>query len=242
MRAEEYTAKALQPIFYVYEHWRPDKDLPFYVGKGHGGRAYEFNRKHQNVYYDRVVVKLAKLGLCVEVKMVAGELIEKAAYALERERIAFWRGQGVKLTNMSNGGEGKTGPHTPEHCANIGKALTGRVIHPNTIAAVIQSNKTREVTKTERYRQLRREVAQRIIAEGRNPGPTPETAVKIGDANRSPPVKTRALMRAAKVGRFWITNGLESRLVKPDTEIPAGWRRGRHYILRRSNNKPKVYA
>ena len=21
-------------IFYVYEHWRPDKDLPFYVGKG----------------------------------------------------------------------------------------------------------------------------------------------------------------------------------------------------------------
>lgn len=25
--------------FYVYEHWRPDTDMPFYVGKGTGGRA-----------------------------------------------------------------------------------------------------------------------------------------------------------------------------------------------------------
>jgi hypothetical protein len=27
--------------FYVYEHWRPDKDVCFYVGKGHGRRAYK---------------------------------------------------------------------------------------------------------------------------------------------------------------------------------------------------------
>ena len=25
--------------YYVYEHWRPDKDVCFYVGKGKGGRA-----------------------------------------------------------------------------------------------------------------------------------------------------------------------------------------------------------
>ena len=28
-------------IFYVYEHWRPDHDECFYVGKGKGGRANE---------------------------------------------------------------------------------------------------------------------------------------------------------------------------------------------------------
>ena len=26
-------------IFYVYEHWRPDKDTCFWVGKGKGDRA-----------------------------------------------------------------------------------------------------------------------------------------------------------------------------------------------------------
>lgn len=29
-------------IFYVYEHWRPDKDVCFYVGKGSKGRARTF--------------------------------------------------------------------------------------------------------------------------------------------------------------------------------------------------------
>jgi hypothetical protein len=32
--------------FYVYEHWRPDVDLPFYVGKGKGGRAWENDRNN----------------------------------------------------------------------------------------------------------------------------------------------------------------------------------------------------
>jgi hypothetical protein len=218
--------KALRPIFYVYEHWRPDIDLPFYVGKGHGKRAYSFNRKHQNKYYNRIVTKLAELGLCPEVRMVAGELIEKESYALEEERITFWKAQGVKLTNMSNGGEGKTGPHTPEHIANMSKALTGRVIHPNTIAGVIRGNKTRY--RGPEYSALMHDIQQRIIAEGRNPGPTPETAIKIGNANSNPPESTRALMRAAKLGRHFITNGIDSRMIKP-------WRRDSCWLAPRTN-------
>ena len=38
--------------FYVYEHWRPDRDECFYVGKGKGGRAnvmYGRNRHHEAV-------------------------------------------------------------------------------------------------------------------------------------------------------------------------------------------------
>ena len=30
--------------FYVYEHWRPDRGECFYVGKGHGRRAYDMRR------------------------------------------------------------------------------------------------------------------------------------------------------------------------------------------------------
>lgn len=100
--------KRLKPkhIFYVYEHWRPDKDICFWVGKGHKRRAYEFKR---NKHYDKVVAKLKQLGMCVEVRMVDSGLLEAEAHQLEVERIAFWRSQGIKLTNATDGGEGVSG-------------------------------------------------------------------------------------------------------------------------------------
>lgn len=94
------------PIFYVYEHWRPDKDICFWVGKGSGDRAYDFDR---NLHYNNVVKKLARLGMCVEVRLVQSGLVEAAAFVLERERIAFWRGRNVRLTNYTDGGEGVSG-------------------------------------------------------------------------------------------------------------------------------------
>lgn len=110
--------------FYVYEHWRPDKDLPFYIGKGKGGRAYIFRR---NRYYNRIVKKLSRLGMCVEVRMVRGNLSEAAALSLEIERIAFWRVSGISLTNKTNGGEGTSGLKlTVAHREKIGAAGRGR--------------------------------------------------------------------------------------------------------------------
>ena len=93
-------------IFYVYEHWRSDKDACFWVGKGKGRRAYKFKR---NKHYNRVVAKLEAMGLCVEVRLVKGELEEREAFLLERERIAFWRAAGVQLTNYTDGGDGTAG-------------------------------------------------------------------------------------------------------------------------------------
>ena len=134
-------------IFYVYEHWRPDLDLCFWVGKGNGDRAYRFRR---NFHYNNVVKKLARAGLCVEVRLVRGEMAEDAALELERKRIAFWRSAGVALTNYTDGGEGVSGlkhsdatramirekrknqkiRHSPETRAKIGRAnsvaLAGR--------------------------------------------------------------------------------------------------------------------
>jgi len=31
-------------MYYVYEHWRPDKDICFYVGKGKGSRANSWKK------------------------------------------------------------------------------------------------------------------------------------------------------------------------------------------------------
>jgi len=93
--------------FYVYEHWRPDTDVCFYVGKGARGRARRM--KDRNPHHQAVVKKLSKLGMCVEIRMVHSGLTEDEAFAKEVERIAFWRGLGVSLVNRTNGGEGPSG-------------------------------------------------------------------------------------------------------------------------------------
>jgi hypothetical protein len=93
--------------FYVYEHWRLDRDECFYVGKGKGGRAYSM--KNRNRHHQAIVAKLGRIGSAFEVKIVASGLLEETAFMLERERIAFWRASGVDLTNMTNGGDGVRG-------------------------------------------------------------------------------------------------------------------------------------
>ncbi len=99
-------------IFYVYEHWRPDTCACFWVGKGRGGRAFEFRR---NPHYNKIIAKLRRLGLKPEVKIIASGLAEHDAFSLERDRIAFQRASGSPLANYSDGGEGPAGyRHTPE--------------------------------------------------------------------------------------------------------------------------------
>lgn len=93
--------------FYVYEHWRPDTDSCFYVGKGHGRRAYKIDGRSK--YHTRIVAKLARLGICAEIRLVADGLEEDRAFDIERERIAFWHSAGVRLSNLTAGGEGASG-------------------------------------------------------------------------------------------------------------------------------------
>lgn len=94
--------------YYVYEHWRPDKDECFYVGKGKGYRVSILNNRSE--HHKRVVKKLARLGMCLEVRMFKSELSEDEAYQVEIERIAFWRAAGVKIINKTAGGEGLKNP------------------------------------------------------------------------------------------------------------------------------------
>lgn len=131
--------------FYVYEHWRPDTDMCFYVGAGKGQRAYNFRR---NKDYKQVVELLSFLGMCVEVKVVRGGLTQKVALNLEIDRIAFWEAAGVHLTNKTKGGGtvwtkrrlkklskaisiarlGMT--FANPHCINLSKAKLGRKRKP----------------------------------------------------------------------------------------------------------------
>lgn len=208
--------------FYVYEHWRPDKGVPFYVGKGHGRRAHLFNRRY-NSHYDSVVKKLAQLGMGVEVRLAARGLTEFEAFALEIKQIAFYREQGIKLTNATNGGEGFSDP-TGETAKKISAALTGKKTGPRNLgrkasaetrAKISAGNKRRFLSDESRAkmsasltgRKHSAEAKAKMAATVRRSGwkHSPETKAKIGAANigRLCP-KTdamRANMSAAKLGK-----------------------------------------
>jgi hypothetical protein len=93
--------------YYVYEHWRLDRDECFYVGKGTGIRA--FNMWKRNKYHKAIQAKLNREGSGIEVRMVATGLTESEAHEIEMKQIIFWREAGIELANLTMGGEGQTG-------------------------------------------------------------------------------------------------------------------------------------
>lgn len=134
--------------FYVYEHWRPDRDVCFYVGKGMGRRAnvmYGRNRYHTNIQS-----KLNQIGMCVEVRLVAENLTEEEAFEIEMDRIANWTSIGVALANLTSGGEGGSNPS--EETRNLmRKAKVGRKLsekHKRKIGESYKKALTDELRKT----------------------------------------------------------------------------------------------
>lgn len=93
-------------IFYVYEHWRLDKNVCFYVGKGSGDRAH--SRRSRSPHWRNIVAKLEREGSSYEVRIVVAELTEAEAFSVERERIAHWKDSG-NLINRTDGGDGFSG-------------------------------------------------------------------------------------------------------------------------------------
>jgi hypothetical protein len=92
--------------FYVYVHRRATTGEIFYVGKGHGNRAWETN-VGRSKHWKRVV---ALCGFTVE--LIASGLREGYALKLETSLIALHgrrdTGHGP-LVNFTDGGEGSTG-------------------------------------------------------------------------------------------------------------------------------------
>ena|ERR1017187_8415637 len=90
------------PIYYVYGHYKPNSDVPFYIGKGKKYRAYD--RGSRSDYWKKIV---RKYGLRVEI--MYGNLPEAHAFDLEMEFIRRYgradKGCGP-LINMTDGGEG----------------------------------------------------------------------------------------------------------------------------------------
>lgn len=113
--------------FYVYVHRRQTDNLPFYVGKGSGNRAYDFTHKGRNKYWHRVK---NKYGVIVEI--IFSNLEEKEAFDCEINTILEFKYFGYPLTNITFGGEGSSGLNfTDKQRLNIANGLKSKRYRTN---------------------------------------------------------------------------------------------------------------
>ncbi len=190
--------------FYVYEHWRPDRAECFYVGKGSGDRA--FSMRQRNRHHRAVVKKLLGAELTVEVRIVANNLDEDSAHAIEMKLISEYgrRVEGGSLVNLTAGGEGTAGHrHDPDTIARIKAKLIGQKRTPE---------QCERIAEGQRGKKLSDEHKANIGAAGLGHRPypkTPEGLAKIGAMNRG---KKLSAERKAKISEF-----LKSRPVSEET-------------------------
>jgi hypothetical protein len=85
--------------YYVYEWFRPDTGDCFYAGKGSGKRAWSYQSRN---YITRlVIIELAEKKLKPTVRIYRVDLTNREALKLEKERMAYWAGRFIKLTNST---------------------------------------------------------------------------------------------------------------------------------------------
>jgi len=98
---------------YTYFHTRNDTGAVFYVGKGKGARAHSHDNR--NIHWGRVV---AKHGYTVHFAMV--DVAEVDALEHEKFLILCFKNMGIKLVNMTDGGDGVSGyKHSEESIASM---------------------------------------------------------------------------------------------------------------------------
>lgn len=87
--------------YYTYIHTKNDGSI-FYIGKGSGKRL--FDKYSRNPYWANIA---NKYGFNAEI--VSYWKTEEEAFSHEKLLIACFKDMGIKLANMSEGGEGNSG-------------------------------------------------------------------------------------------------------------------------------------
>tara|TARA_R110000868_G_scaffold120210_1_gene319087 strand:+ start:871 stop:1569 length:699 start_codon:yes stop_codon:yes gene_type:complete len=184
---------------YVYEHWRPDTDVCFYVGKGSGKRANVMARRDKQ--HRHIQAKLARNGMCVEVRLVFDGLSEKEAYLQERRRIKFWKAFNVALVNRTDGGEGGPGfKHSEEARAKIRAAHIG---NKKGIGCKITPEHRAKISAAQKGKVMSAETRAKLSAATKLQMSSPEARAKNSEATKlqmSSP-EARARLREAATGK-----------------------------------------
>lgn len=100
--------------YYVYQLRRSDLDNPFYIGKGHGKRAWNHltGKEGPNKHKNNTIKKAIGEGVEVVVEMLLADAEESEALRFELWAIKLWGRADLNegpLTNMTDGGDGVSG-------------------------------------------------------------------------------------------------------------------------------------
>ena len=150
--------------FYVYVKFRPWDGSPCYVGKGQGNRAWQHEKRRQNLHLSNIIRKAEGE---IPTIILKDDLLEQEAYDLEAVFIkAIGReDNGGRLVNLTDGGDGII--KTPQIRAKI------------SAAAKKQWAEGRAYKYTPELLEQRRLSTKKCWAEGRGPKFTPELKAKI---------------------------------------------------------------
>lgn len=137
----------------------------------------------RNKHHHNIQKKLARQGMCVEIRMVASGLMEEMAFLIEMERIEFWRSVGVKLANITSGGEGLSGHrHSDKSRQKMSAAIKLKYSDPEHIEKVRAATVRSWIGADERKRKLGEFSKSR---KGTKTGPrSDEVKKRMGDAQR----------------------------------------------------------
>lgn len=107
------TSICMEQKYYVYVLICPVTKSIRYVGKGHGYRAWHFSRR--NGHCKSWIMSLKKNKLKPIVSILRKDLSEVDSLILERRVIKICKKLKIKLTNLTDGGDGVSGyRHTEE--------------------------------------------------------------------------------------------------------------------------------
>lgn len=174
--------------YYVYAYLRKD-GTPYYIGKGHGNRAWDW---HRNIPVPKDKERIV---------MLETNLTELGAFSIERRMIRWWGRKDLQtgiLRNMSDGGEGVTGyTHTAETRAKLSKISKGKINSAETRAKISKSNQGRVLSK---------ETRAKISEANRTRIVTDETRAKMSATRKGRPghkntPEIRAKLSTALQGR-----------------------------------------
>jgi hypothetical protein len=212
----------LRTDFYVYQHRRMDTQSIFYVGRGMGFRAA--SKTNRNIYWNRVVNKTT-----YQIEYIVKNVTKEFADLCEFETINLYKRKNIKLTNMTEGGDGsasgispseltrqkisialKNKKKTAEHCKNISLGQQGRFI----------TEETKKKMSEAQILLRKRVVHPRLGSKQSEEAKQAMSKAKLG--------KPRNVLASAKIvdylnGTFFITNGIKSKRIKGDFVLPFGW-------------------
>lgn len=145
--------------FYCYAHRTADTNHVFYIGKGHGNRAYS---KQRSKYWHN---KANKHGHIVEI--ISSNLSESQSFDMEREFISFYGRD--RLVNLTDGGEGPSGYKFTEE---------QKELHSKKIKSFFEKNPEQKMISTKNIREY---------CKLNPPMLNPETAKKVSISTKGKP-------------------------------------------------------